>query len=152
MNYWVWDWILPCAYVKFSSTLIQIWTSLKFTRVEKREFAWEFSRLWYPGQRRTRVAMRVDESWLNITSQTSNISHQNLDQLKIVERAESRSRATLHQLSSSFYLMRFQVLGSSQTTMRVDESWQSRIVTGCISSSRLSSRSAFQLGLKVIHQ
>jgi hypothetical protein len=35
-------------------------------RVEKREFAWEFSQLSCPGQTRTRVArelMRVDESW-----------------------------------------------------------------------------------------
>jgi hypothetical protein len=82
-------------------------------RVEKREFAWEFSQLSCSGQTRTRVAwelMRVetwefsqlscsgqtrtrvawnDESWLDITDQTrptGSSSHQlswNLNQLKV---------------------------------------------------------------------
>jgi hypothetical protein len=97
-----------------------------YMRVEKREFAWEFSQLSWPGQTRTRVAWELrseslHESFLN--------SH-----------APVKREQELHESWEARVCVRvFSTLmprsNENKSCMRVDESWEARVCVRVFSES-----------------
>ena len=108
-------------------------------RVEKREFAWEFSQLSCSGQTR----MRVDESWgarVCMRVFSTIMSRSNVDESWWELRSESLYESFLNYhvlVKRGWELMRVekrefvwefsQVSCPGQTRMRVDESWEARV-------------------------
>ena len=108
-------------------------------RVEKQEFAWEFSQLSCPGQTRMRVdesweasvCMRVfstimswsneDESWWELRSESLHESFLNYHVL--VKRGWELMRVEKREFAWEFS----QLSCPGQTRMRVDKSWEARV-------------------------
>jgi hypothetical protein len=94
-------------------------------RVEKGEFAWEISQLSCPGQKRTRVAWELHESWegrvcMRVFSTLMPRSNENKSCMRVDESWETRVCMRVF----STLMPRSK---ENKSCMRVDESWEARV-------------------------